>query len=633
MDLKAIRQQCRSCGSAETYVEVPGSTCPKHGAFLVAESALQADPSDRNLGRVLSDNYLIFDRIGRGGMGSVYQAVHLNLKRIVALKLINTKGIDPEDLELLKGRFEFEARSLSSVSHRNVLTVYDYGVSEGDCYMVLEYIAGQTVSELLKQHGALPFQQSITLVNQLLDALTEVHERGLVHRDIKPSNLMLTEKDGQSRLVLIDFGVAKAKNTKTGDFQRDLTRTGMAVGTPRYMAPEVLQGETLGPWSDLYAVGVLLYQMLAGHVPFRGSAADVITAHLRDPIPALPSELDLPEMDKILNKAMAKEPSERYSTATHFRQALSWVAQSSMGKNARLETQIFGPGQSSVELSPSSSTASLSSPPSSSSLSSPRVKPLKSTNSIPVEEKSNPFSSAITEPHRLTSEFGERLGSTHNGVVRKKSSRRLWLQLLLLTLLGGVGLTFFLESPAKPKREIEAQRTRTMPVPHESTRVDDSIDASQGQKDRADVQAKSPAIASDATIQQVKKDAATVSTQVKESDKPKPKPKLTTIRKPKRTSMSKRPRRVVKKKIPKPKKVVVQRAKPEDSQPPEARRLTSKDIENRLVRHFNSQIDSCACDQSKLTIAQVEELSMATAKALLVRWAEACGVMGEGCRR
>ena len=155
--------------------------------------------------------------------------------------MINTAGIEPEDLELLKGRFELEARSLSSVSHRNVLTVYDYGVSEGDCYMVLEHIPGQTVSDLLKKQGSLSFSERIALTNQLLDALTEVHERGLVHRDIKPSNLMLTEKDGQTRLVLIDFGVAKARNSKTGDFQRDLTRTGMAVGTPRYMAPEVLQ--------------------------------------------------------------------------------------------------------------------------------------------------------------------------------------------------------------------------------------------------------------------------------------------------------------------------------------------------------------------------------------------------------
>ncbi|MGB0647876.1 MAG: serine/threonine-protein kinase, partial [Bradymonadia bacterium] len=465
MDLKAIRLRCPSCDPGEIYVEVPGSTCPKHQSFLVSESAIQGDSLDRNLGRLLSDNYLIFDRIGRGGMGSVYQAVHLNLKRIVALKLINTAGIEPEDLELLKGRFEFEARSLSSVSHRNVLTVYDYGVSEGDCYMVLEYIPGQTLSELLKKQGSLSFQQSIVLTNQLLDALTEVHERGLVHRDIKPSNLMLTEKDGQARLVLIDFGVAKAKNTKTGDFQRDLTRTGMAVGTPRYMAPEVLQGEALGPWSDLYAVGVMLYQMLAGHAPFRGSAADVITAHLRDPVPELPSNLEFPEMDVILRKAMAKEPSQRYSTASHFKQALSWVSQSSMRKNARLETQIFAPGQSSQDMS---------------SPSSPIVHPLKSTNSVPVEEKPNPFSSAITEPHRLTSEFGERLGSTQNGVSRNKPRRRVWLQLLLLTLLGGAGLTVLLESTGTDAAA-PAQPTRSAKATEVSMRAESLSDMSQAQ--------------------------------------------------------------------------------------------------------------------------------------------------------
>ena len=294
MSLSPIKQICLDCGVERAYSLPAGTKCKIHGRYLIAASMAFENPRDTHLGQILSDRYLIFDRIGSGGMGSVYKAVHLKMPRVVAIKLINTDGVNASELELLKGRFAYEAKSLSSVTHRNIVTVFDYGETDDDCYLVLEFVDGRTVSDLIKSQKTVSLGLTVNLVNQLLDALAEVHARGIVHRDIKPSNLVLDEREESPRLVLIDFGVAKGKNASTGDFQRELTRTGMAVGTPRYMSPEVLKGASLGPWSDLYAVGVLLYQMLSGEAPFRGGAADVISAHLRDPVPMLPSEINLP---------------------------------------------------------------------------------------------------------------------------------------------------------------------------------------------------------------------------------------------------------------------------------------------------------------------------------------------------
>ena len=209
----------------------------------------------------------------------------------------------------------------------------------------------------------------------------------------------------------------------------------------------------------------MLYQMLAGHAPFRGSAADVITAHLRDPVPELPRELELSEVDVILRKAMAKEPDQRYSTASHFKQALSWVSHSSMRKNARLETQIFAPETPSPDVSSSSLRI---------------AKPLRSTNSIPVEEKPNPFSSAITEPHRLTSEFGERVGSKKPVVQREQSRRRSWFLPVLISVIGITGLLLFLGTSEVTDSEPHLQPTLMPKAIDGSMRAEPLTDMSKG---------------------------------------------------------------------------------------------------------------------------------------------------------
>ena len=317
-----LELMCPYCGPSSIHIDKPGLKCQQHEAYYVAAKAIREAETDRFLGQVLGGQYLLFDRIGQGGMGSVYKAIHLGLKRYVAVKMIRSQQIVASEPERLVDRFKFEAQSLSRLSHRNIVTVYDYGETSGLLYLVLEYVDGRTLASLIHERKRLSLTEVIPIVSQLLDALGELHRENIVHRDIKPSNLMLESGHEQTRLVLIDFGLAKGRNAITGDFRRDLTRMGMAVGTPLYMSPEVLQDGKLGTWSDLYAAGVLLYQLLAGRAPFTGKSAQIIAAHISDPIPALPAELGLPQVDVIIAKAMAKEPTDRFESALSFKTAL-----------------------------------------------------------------------------------------------------------------------------------------------------------------------------------------------------------------------------------------------------------------------------------------------------------------------
>lgn len=316
---------CPACGRAEPGGVTPGATCPDDGRVLVpVATAAEADiASDPFIGRVIGGQYAVFDRLGRGGMGAVYRAVHRRLGRHVALKTILPDRVD-EDAAELHARFELEARLLSELRHPGIVTVYDFGEENGALYMVLELIGGDTLADALRTSPRLPLPRAVDVIGQLLHALDEPHRRGLIHRDIKPSNIMLEpQSDGRERVVLIDFGVAKER----GDLAPDgpggpRTRTGVAVGTPRYMAPEQLAHGELGPWTDHYAAAVVLYRMLAGRSPFIGPPAEMIAAHLRDPVPPLPPELGLAALDPVLARAMAKKPAARFADGAAFLDAI-----------------------------------------------------------------------------------------------------------------------------------------------------------------------------------------------------------------------------------------------------------------------------------------------------------------------
>jgi len=255
-------------------------------------------PAGRTLG-----SYRLLERIGKGGMGEVYRAQHIKLGREAAVKILPPALAAEADF--LK-RFEREAASAAALNHPNILQVYDYGEQDGTPYLVMPYISGGTLKDRLVGGTITPAQFARALT-EVAGALDYAHRQGLVHRDVKPANVLI---DDYERAYLADFGIAKA--LAGGEA---LTQTGLGVGTPEYMAPEQAQGRA-EPRSDLYALGIMLFQLLTGNVPYTGaSTVEVLLKHLQEPIPL--GALHGPatrEFGPILARALAKEPANRYAT-------------------------------------------------------------------------------------------------------------------------------------------------------------------------------------------------------------------------------------------------------------------------------------------------------------------------------
>ncbi len=264
--------------------------------------------------------YRLIAKLGEGGMAEVYKAYQPRLEREVALKFIRPElAADAE----FRGRFEHEAQAIARLSHPNIVHVYDFGEEGTRYYLVMEYVPGQTLKgrlESLRAAGkTMDWDEACRIINQIAAALDYAHQQGIIHRDVKPANIMLTP-DG--RALLNDFGIAKMLGTSQA-----LTQTGGTIGTPAYMSPEQIRGdkEQLGPTSDLYSLGIVLYEMLTGRVPFvADTPLAVLYKHLHDPIP-LPRTLapTLPEAtERVLLKALAKDPTDRYPDGQSLTQAL-----------------------------------------------------------------------------------------------------------------------------------------------------------------------------------------------------------------------------------------------------------------------------------------------------------------------
>jgi predicted Ser/Thr protein kinase len=265
--------------------------------------------------------YRLLARLGAGGMGTVYKAEDPQLGRVVALKVPRFDG-PPQDVARRVQRFQREARAAAQVWHPHVCPLYDVGEHEGQPYVVMAYIEGQSLAERLAGGGYEDVAEAVGVARQLLDALQAVHARGIVHRDLKPGNVML---DASSRAVLMDFGLARPE--QEGE---PFTTDGVVLGTPSYMAPEQAagQGDRVGPWTDLYALGVVLYQMLTGRLPFEGPPLTVLAkiVHETPPPPrSLRPDLD-PTLEAVLLKALAKDTEQRFQTARDFADALNgWL--------------------------------------------------------------------------------------------------------------------------------------------------------------------------------------------------------------------------------------------------------------------------------------------------------------------
>jgi len=249
--------------------------------------------------------YNITAELGKGAMGVVYKATDPNIGRTVAIKTtrLDAHGLDAQ--ELLR-RCKNEARSAGTLNHPNIVTIYDAGEQDGIFYIAMEYIEGQTLHEVLSQHRSLPVETVIDIVRQVCAGLDYAHAHGVIHRDVKPANIMLA---ANGAVKVMDFGIAKAGGT--------MTATGQVLGTPNYMSPEQVKGKTIVGRSDLFGVGVLLYEMLTGEKPFDGQNITTIIYKIVSENPIPPRELDVtihPGLSAVVTKALAKAPDDRYQT-------------------------------------------------------------------------------------------------------------------------------------------------------------------------------------------------------------------------------------------------------------------------------------------------------------------------------
>jgi serine/threonine protein kinase len=266
---------------------------------------------DELIGRTFGA-YQLVDLLGQGGMAVVYRGFQPSLNRYVAIKVLRGElARDPEFVT----RFQREALAAAKLSHPNIVHVYDAGLADGIYYIAMDYVDGGSLRDLLDQ-GPLPTERAIGIAIQMANALDYAHQQSLIHRDVKPNNVLMT-RDG--RPLLTDFGIAKLLDSA------GLTRTGTAIGTPEYMAPEQVQAQVTDARTDIYALGIVLYEMLTGQVPFRGQTPMVtLYKQVNEAAPPLRQlNIGVPEwLETVVGKAMAKRPGDRYQRASDLVQAL-----------------------------------------------------------------------------------------------------------------------------------------------------------------------------------------------------------------------------------------------------------------------------------------------------------------------
>ena len=252
--------------------------------------------------------YLIQSELGRGAMGVVYKATDSVLERTVAVKTVNM-ALERDGAERYEARFYQEARAAGGLNHPNIVTVYDVGKAGDVAYMAMEFIEGQELRTLLAEGRPLPVQQAVSIAAQVAEGLGYAHQHGVVHRDIKPANIMVTPA---SPVKITDFGIARMRASG------DLTQTGMMLGSPKYMSPEQVIGKRADHRSDIFSLGVILYEMLAGSTPFNGDNVTALMYQIVNFAPPAPSAVNasVPELlDYIVAKMLAKALEDRYQSA------------------------------------------------------------------------------------------------------------------------------------------------------------------------------------------------------------------------------------------------------------------------------------------------------------------------------
>jgi serine/threonine protein kinase len=281
--------------------------------------------NDSLIGQVLGEKYLIEEKIGAGGMCQVYRATQTMIGKTVALKVLRPQlAVDQQ----LVRRFEQEASALGRLCHPHAINVFDFGFTEQDApYLVMDFISGHTLNEVIRQEGPLPVVRTNRLLGQICGALQAAHAEGIIHRDIKPENILISEADGEDWATVVDFGVAKIQEDI--NHKVSLTGEGIIIGTPRYMSPEQSEGNPIDTRSDIYSLGVVLYEMLAGEAPFTdNSSTRLLIKHISElPPPLRQRRPDLSEeIEALVMSTLAKDPNARPASALELSKAFEQAA-------------------------------------------------------------------------------------------------------------------------------------------------------------------------------------------------------------------------------------------------------------------------------------------------------------------
>src|SRR5829696_6792262 len=308
---------CPQCG-----IEYPDTNtlCPADGIALETTE-------DSLIGATLAGKYRIDARLNEGGMGTVYRATHVLMEKTVAIKVLRPSLAADEKIV---ARFSREARAASRISHPNALSVTDFGEDEtGNVFLVMEFLSGKTLKAVIRDDGPLPLPRIVDITRQIGDALNAAHAQGVVHRDLKSDNIMLVDTMTGDHAKVLDFGIAKI-NEPEGSVDTSLTAPNLVIGTPQYMSPEQCsQDSEIDARSDIYSLGVILFEMLVGHVPFSGDSPTIVMMkHLQEPVPSILEERsDLPaSVARVVARAMAKVRDNRYQNVAELVEDLTIAA-------------------------------------------------------------------------------------------------------------------------------------------------------------------------------------------------------------------------------------------------------------------------------------------------------------------
>ena len=303
--------------------------CPDDFTPLQADATIADVPIDPLIGRVFDGKYRLDERLGGGGMGTVYRATHLLIDRVVAVKVLSQRFVGDETAQQ---RFRREARASGRMQHPNAVTVNDIGATEdGWLYIVMELLEGQTLRDLLAREAPLDPARAVSFMLQASAAVGAAHDAGLIHRDLKPANIFIEQRPNLAAVAkVLDFGVAKFAVEEHDDDYKTLTQVGAIIGTPRYMSPEQCSGAApLTPASDVYSLGIILYEMLTGSVPFSANTPLALALKQVSEPPRPPHEIvaSTPaELERVVLHALTKEPRARPADANEFRLELLAVA-------------------------------------------------------------------------------------------------------------------------------------------------------------------------------------------------------------------------------------------------------------------------------------------------------------------